>query len=59
MWNFTSSAGSPLSSVRYGVLPDGFNQGGEVQGLTPGERVNVSVDARGGTSGGVDVDVTE
>lgn len=58
MWNITSADGLPLSTVRYGEVPAGFNQGGQTQTLSPGDRVNITVDGRG-NSGGVDVTVTD
>lgn len=56
-WTISSSEGVELTTIRYGEVPPGFNQGGTAKPLIPGERVNISVKGRG-ISGGVDVTIT-
>jgi hypothetical protein len=56
-WTISSSEGVELTTIRYGEVPPGFNQGLAAQPLPPGERVNISVTGRG-ISGGVDVTIT-
>lgn len=59
LWHITSADGLPLGELIYGVLPQGFSEGAPAADLTPGERVDIAVDARDGSSGGVAVTVTE
>jgi hypothetical protein len=58
LWNIGSKSidGVELTSVRYGELPAGFDQGLVAQPLTPGDHVGISVNGRG-ASGGIDVTI--
>lgn len=55
-WTIGSVDGAELTVVNYGQVPPGFDQGPAVLPLTPGDRVNITVNGRG-TSGGIDVTI--
>lgn len=59
LWNIgsTSVDGVELSSIRYGELPAGFDQGLVAQPLSLSDNVNILVNGRG-ASGGIDVTIT-
>ncbi|MFI0607104.1 MAG: hypothetical protein ACH37Z_04315 [Anaerolineae bacterium] len=59
VWHITSAEGTPVSQIQYGELPEGFSQGLVAKPLNPGDRLDISVDARNGMSGGTTVTISE
>lgn len=53
-WALTARTPTPVSSITYGVIPEGFEQSLPPTPITPGSQVTVGVNGPG-VSGGLDV----